>query len=248
MRNRHGAMTGLGEIEERMRVADVPEPCPYLPNRVATLRFGNGFAAGPHYRALLDAGYRRNGFYVYRPACKGCDACQILRVPVARFQPSRGQRRVWRRGQRIFDHRIETPEATPSKLEVFRRYLAHQHGDPAPDMTLERYHAFLAASCLGGNTFELQLWAGDRFAGAGIADRLGDALSSVYFYFDPCFARYSPGVYSALLEIELARAGGLAHYYLGHYIEDCPSMNYKARFRPCEIRRPGEEGWRTLPA
>jgi arginyl-tRNA--protein-N-Asp/Glu arginylyltransferase len=77
-------------------------------------------------------------------------------------------------------------------------------------------------------------------------DRLERALSTVYFYFDPEFAPLSPGTWSALYEIHLAQQWRLSHYYLGYYIPGCPSMNYKARFRPCEIKQPDVPGWQLF--
>jgi len=110
-------------------------------------------------------------------------------------------------------------------------------------MDAQRYNEFLVESCLGGNTFELQILDGGTLIGVGILDRIKDAVSSVYFYFDPGYAHYSPGTYSALREIELAKELGALYYYLGFYIRDCGSMSYKTRFRPCEHKAPAETAW-----
>ncbi len=233
-------------IETLFHIGDIVDPCPYLPDKVSTLRFGDGFAAAPFYRLLLDSGYRRSGGYVYRPVCAACNECKVIRVPVAAFRKSKSQRHVWNRGQRVFEASIWPPACTAEKLEVYRRYLEFQHGK-ADDAAPDRYAAFLVDTCLGGRTIELQLRAQGRLAGVGILDRVGDALSSVYFYFDPDFARLSPGTYSALCEIDLARRWGLAYYYLGYYIRECRQMNYKIRFRPCEIKAPDDAGWHAEP-
>lgn len=235
----------LSVAETWMHLADAPEPCPYLRDRVATLRFVDGFAAAPLYRALLDQGYRRSGCYAYRPVCHGCDECQPLRVPVQDFRMSKDQRRVWRRGQDLFDARIESPSYSQEKLAIYRRYLRFQHHDLETKVDEARYRSFLVETCLGGQTMEVQFYVEGRLACVGIVDRAGDALSTVYCYFDPDFARWSPGVYSALFEIDLARRWGLAHYYMGFYIRDCPSMNYKIRYRPCELKCPDEPQWRS---
>ena len=214
----------------------MPLACPYLPPRQAHFRYIDGAIAAPYYRHLLDRGYRRSGGYLYRPVCDGCSKCQILRVPIATFTPTRDQRRVWRRGRQAFTTRVAPLSYTPEKLDMYRRYLQQQHGDPAADVDEARYRAHLLETCLAERSFELQLWHGGQLAGIGILDRLGDALSTVYFFFDPEFHRLSPGTYSALCEIELARAWGLAYYYLGYYIQACPSMSYKARFTPHELK------------
>ncbi|MCB1322608.1 MAG: GNAT family N-acetyltransferase, partial [Leptospiraceae bacterium] len=101
---------------------------------------------------------------------------------------------------------------------------------------------------LGHNTFELQLYHAGRLVGVAILDQVAEALSAVYFYFDPEVARYSPGTYAILLEIEMAQQRGLRFFYPGYYIPQCAAMNYKARFRPAQWRRVGEGDWQSLPS
>jgi arginyl-tRNA--protein-N-Asp/Glu arginylyltransferase len=57
----------------------------------------------------------------------------------------------------------------------------------------------------------------------------------VYFYFDPAESWRSLGVFGALCEIEECRRRGLPYWYIGLYIRDCPKMNYKIDYRPCEL-------------
>ncbi len=232
----------MTDLERVIHIVDDPDACPYLDGQVMTLRFCHGVPAR-YYRCLLDRGYRRNGTFLYRPVFRRCRACEVLRVTVEAFQPSKEQRHITNRGRRIFTHHIRTPGYTVEKAEIYAAYLAYQHGRDGEVITEKHYRQFLVESCLGTATLELQLWAGAQLAGVGLLDRLSDALSSVYFFFDPAFARYSPGTYAALEEIALARQWGMTYYYLGYYIAECPSMNYKKRFRPCEIKKPDETQW-----
>ncbi len=236
----------LAFLESLIHIGDIQEPCPYLPHKISTLRFGTGYGLDNLYRLLLDKGYRRSGASLYRPACETCNECQIIRVPIATFHKTKEQRRIWNRGQRLFQASLHPPEFSEEKLALYRRYLEYQHhADPGGEDP-KRYQAFLVDTFLGGHTMELQLRAEGRLAGVGVLDQVGDALSTVYFYFDPDFARLSPGTYSALHEIEIARRWNLAYYYLGYYIHDCPQMNYKARFRPCQLKHPDDVEWRLI--
>ena len=222
-------------------------PCPYLPGREANLMFLNGSPNPTVYRTLLDSGYRRYGQYMYRPDCDGCRECQILRVPTETFTRSKEQRRIWNRGQREFQWETGLAEYSDERLDLYRRYLREQHqSSEADSVDEEQYCAFFVDSFLGGTAFEVRLYSEDHLVGVGILDALPDALSSVYFYFDPNYARLSPGTFSALLEIDIARAAGLPYYYLGYYIEACPSMSYKARFRPCEIKGCDAQDWNVV--
>lgn len=238
----------LAQVERASFLGTSTDACPYLPDRVATLQFCNGLLAGEHYRALLDAGYRRNGMFVYRPVCARCQSCEIIRVPLAQFRRSKSQRRVWNRCHGRFQVSTQPPSCTPEKVALYERHLQIQHGDPPREDCTHQYTAFLVDTCLPGRSMELQFRDGKRLVGLGILDHVDDALSSVYFYFDPDYARDSLGTYSALLEIELARRWGLRYYYLGYYIAGCRTMNYKTRFLPCELKAPDGTQWQRVPA
>jgi arginine-tRNA-protein transferase len=240
----------VSTLEECLHLGDVPDVCPYLPDRIATFRLIHGLLAAPAYERLLDAGFRRSGNAMYRPACRTCAECRPLRVPVREFRRSKSQRRVWNRCEPRFNVEFGPPSADPPRPALYTAYRRYQHGETGdgPDDAAEDYRGFLVDSCLGGRTMEVRYVHGGRLAGVGIVDRLEHALSTVYFYFDPAFADYSLGTFSALYEIELARRWGMRHYYLGYYIAPCASMNYKARYRPCEIRTADGTGWERLEA
>lgn len=236
----------LDLLESTLYLNDVHDPCPYLSDRISSLKVCRGMFPGELYRYFLDRGYRRNGMVMYRPQCRHCQACEILRLPVDDFRKNKEQRRVWNRGAPLFHVKIATPAFTPEKLLLYRRYLAYQHQDPATGFGAEKYQEFLVDSFLGGATLELQVYAEEQLVGVGIVDQIADALSTVYFYFEPAFARYSLGTWSALYELALAKEWGLSYYYFGYYIEACAAMNYKKRFRPCALKTPDATDWRLL--
>lgn len=227
-------------LEEQLYLGHLESACPYLPDKRSNLLFLDGRPVGALYRILLDQGFRRHGWHLYRPDCSGCAECRVIRVPVERFVRSRSQERVWRKGKGIFRTEIGPPVVNEERMNVYAAYLRYQHAtEEVRDEA--SYHDFFVETCLGENTIELSLYADDRLAGIGILDTLGDALSSVYFYFHPDFARYSPGTYSVLAEIELALEWKLRWYYPGYYIAGCRAMEYKANFYPHELR--SADGW-----
>src|SRR5437868_15526477 len=71
-----------------------PSQCGYLPNRTWQLHYEVVMSAtASDYERRLLTGWRRFGKSFFRPKCPGCQACQSLRVDVARFRPDRSQRR-----------------------------------------------------------------------------------------------------------------------------------------------------------
>ncbi len=197
---------------------------------------------GAVYQVLMDAGFRRSGQAVYRPSCGQCRECVPLRVPVTQFSPSRSQRRAERRNADIVVQ-IDSPACTEEKWRIYADYLKYQH-DGAMDGSFNAFEEFLYNSPT--DTLEMTYRLERQIVAVGIVDVCPDCLSSVYFYFDPACARRSLGVFGALCEIQECRRRGLAYWYAGFYVRQCPGMNYKAQFRPYELL--GADGiWHPPP-
>ena len=217
-----------------------PAPCPYLPGRDSRLVALRPERLSPGlYRLFLDLNFRRLGSVVYRPACEGCRECRQLRVNVARFRPSRAQRRCGKRNAEVVVE-LGRPEATAEKHEVYRRYLETRH-DGQMSGSWEEFRDFLHEA--PPFTREVVFRVGGRLLGAGIYDAGPDAVSAVYFYFDPDLSARSPGTLNVLWLVEECRRRGVPWLYLGYHVTGSPSMAYKARFRPHQTL--GDDGqWR----
>jgi arginine-tRNA-protein transferase len=222
-----------------------PQPCPYLPGRleskVVTELHGRGAKA--LHDDLVRAGFRRSHGLAYRPACRDCDACVPVRVPVATYAPDRTQRRVWRRNGDLFVHET-APRATREQFELFRRYERARHGDGAMALMGARdYQAMVEETSVATRIVEARDASG-RLIAVALSDVLADGLSGIYKFFDPAEHRRSPGTFLVQWHIVRAAALGLAYVYLGYWIADCAKMAYKVRYRPIEILGPA--GWRRL--
>lgn len=224
----------------------MPHPCSYLPGKTATTLF-----IDPRYPLDRDAyghftrlGFRRSGDLVYRPHCRDCNACIPVRIPVERFQPTRGQVRTWRKNA---DVRVIAQPArfAPEHFALYRRYQAHRHpGGGMDDPDPRKYSGFLIGRCV--ETMFCELRIGQRLAAVTVIDRLNDGLSAVYTFFDPDDAGRSLGTYAILWQIEEARYERVPWVYLGYWIGASPKMAYKANFRPLEVYRDGR--WIDLKA
>ena len=221
-----------------------PHPCPYLPDRTATLRaFATDRLDGELYHRFMDAGFRRSGRMVYQPVCEGCRACVPIRVPVDRFAPDKSQRRC---GRRNADLRVTVapPTATDERFDLYRRYVTQWHGEAAGGAGGEdraAFESFLYESPV--DTLEFSYRDADgRLLAVGIADVCSRSLSSVYFYFDPDHRARGLGTLGAIHEIGWAASKQVPYYYIGFFVGQCRKMTYKATFRPGELLH-GSDVW-----
>lgn len=216
--------------------------CSYLPGRRARTVFADPLAA-PDRRTqtvLAAHGFRRSGRYLYRPACPGCMACVPARIPVADFSPNRSQRRTLKRNADVELH-VLPAEFRAEHFALYDRYQRSRHpegamlaDDPAT------YLDFFLSEWSDTRFFEFR--AGERLLALAVVDRLDDALSAVYTFYEPAEPARSLGTLAILRQIEEARRLGLRWLYLGYWIAGCRKMHYKANFHPLELYRDG--AWR----
>ena len=206
-------------------------PCPYLPLREAQEELFRIAELHPElYHDFMDNGFRRSGDYFYRPICPDCRECRPLRVPSGDFRLTKSQRRIRNKNLDV-DVRVSMPSLTQEKYEMYADYLVRQH-DSSPDITREELRRTLYASPV--HTLEFEYRLNGRLVAVSIVDVSSRSLSSVYVYYDLDLAARSLGTFSALQEIFFCQRQGIPYYYLGFFVAGCPSMNYKARFRPYE--------------
>jgi leucyl-tRNA---protein transferase len=216
-------------------VSDVLTPCPYLPLQTARLPLRLPVRPLQHDECAerLAAGDRRQGLLLYRPNCPMCRACEAIRIDVEAFEPSKTQRRVFRRGERALETYVGRPTLTAEKVRLYNQHKVERDlliGNELVDAA--GYDQFLVETCT--DTIELTYRCAGQLVGVAIADRANNALSAVYCFYDPAQGRLSPGTYSILKQIALCRAWGLRYLYLGLYVADCKAMRYKVLFRPHE--------------
>ena len=199
-----------------------------MPLRVPTRMLSHA-----EFGARLRSGDRRQGVLLYRTACPSCRACEPIRLDVEDFAPTRTQRRIYRRGLERLDVEIGPPEFSPEKVALYNLHKSGRDLNPdGHDIDEQGYRAFLVDTCC--DSFEIRYRHAGQLVGVANVDRSDDALSAVYFYFDPTFEPWSPGVFSILKQVELCRSWGLRYLYLGLYIAEGPSMAYKATYLPHE--------------
>jgi arginine-tRNA-protein transferase len=216
-------------------VHDELQPCPYLEDRTSRLplRIPARGLERDELEVRLARGDRRQGLFLYRPACPGCSACEPIRVDLERFEPNRSQRRTLARGDERLSVELGEPVADQERVSLYNRHKALRGLSAGQgEVDVRSYREFLAMTCC--DTLEVRYRLGETLVGVAIADRSSEALSAVYCYYDPSYERLGLGTYSILKQLELCRMWGLRYLYLGLYIAESVHMKYKSRFLPHE--------------
>ena len=233
-----------------------PSPCPYLPGQMEREVFTHlvGARASALNEILTQGGFRRSQNIAYRPACESCKACVSVRVPVDRFVPGRGFRRVIERNRDMIGSRVEAAP-TSEQYSLFRDYLDARHSEGGmADMTMLDYAMMVEDTHVETMLVEYRFRGPDSaltgrgdgaLIGTALTDILSDGLSMVYSFYEPSYAERSLGSFMILDHIARARKMGLPYVYLGYWVSGSRKMAYKARYQPQEHL--GAQGWEAAP-
>jgi arginyl-tRNA--protein-N-Asp/Glu arginylyltransferase len=211
-----------------------PHPCSYLEGQraqsvyvVPSLEINTAI-----YSQLSAYGFRRSGDDVYSPHCEHCSQCVPVRLPVAQFKPNRRQKRCLQKNRHTTT--IVKPAAfEQTHYDLYLRYQNQRHAEGnMASSSPDEYIGFLGSSWC--NTEFIEFSIAGELAAVAVVDRLDNALSAVYTFFDPKFSDHSLGVYAVLWQIQYAQEQGLAWLYLGFWIADCQKMNYKNQYHPLQ--------------
>jgi len=221
---------------------DVQVDCPYgLPFTAVYRQAHFGSLPDRAMGLFLEAGFRRNGNYLYTMACPDCKACVPIRIAPKEFQPNRGQRRVRARNQDL-SITIAPLKITAQKLALCDKFLQTRFPGKASS-GLDYYAGFFINSL--GSTYELEFRCQEHLLGVSIIDIYPESINCVYFYFDPAEGRRSPGTFNILTLIGYALTYQMRYVYLGYWIEEIAAMRYKTQFNPHYLLQDG--AWQKQP-
>lgn len=211
--------------------------CVYLPNERMKMEYKYITDCSKELGLdLVRRGWRRFGNYFSRPNCGPCNKCLSLRIDVQNFNFSKSIKKVINKNKetKII---IQKPSVSYKHIklyEKYHRYMQRKKGWDYYNITSSSYYDLYVK---GFSTFgrEILYYRDDKLIGVDLIDTLDDGISSIYFYYDPSFSKYSLGNYSIYKEIELAKQKDLKWIYLGYYVRDCDSLNYKIKYMPYQI-------------
>jgi arginine-tRNA-protein transferase len=227
-------MPGVARVLQQL--ISPPGQCSYLADRQSVSETRVMLDVTPaEMDNLLVHGWRRFGPTYFRPRCATCQECVSLRIPVETFEPSKSQRRAWKKSRGI---RVEVgvPKVDGARMELYHAWHAQREDARGWNIDTLDEEQYAMQFCFPHPCArELAYFQEDRLVAVGIVDETPTALSSVYFYFHPDVARLSLGTASVMFELDLARDRGRQHLYMGYRVKDCASLLYKGTFGPHQL-------------
>jgi len=214
--------------------------CPYFSNLEA--RYSSFFSKNcspKDYDYLLEQGFRRLGFYFYKPQCTGCQKCVPLRVEVKKFQPSRSQKKILKKNNGIQVAVIQKPKIKAGYFQIYQNYLKERYGQKE-HLSLESFELHMLHNPSFCQIFEYR--KEEKLVGLSWLDRTEKGLSAVYFAYDQAFKKNSLGIFSLLYELDWAKKNNIPFYYLGFWVRGAPHMDYKKTLKPHQILE--DQCWR----
>jgi arginine-tRNA-protein transferase len=187
---------------------------------------------------LLCRGWRHFGPGWFRPSCAGCQACLSTRIVVDEFTPSRSQRRSQHRARNLRAE-IGEPIIDEARLQLFhtwqRERVESRAWEPAQLSEQDYFMRFAFPSAVAREVAYYDTDADDRLVMVAICDETPQAWSAVFCFYDPGYARMSPGIANILRLVDIARATSRRFVYLGYLVLACQSLRYKADFHTQEV-------------
>ena len=162
---------------------------------------------------------------------------QIAEVLAEEFKPSKSQRKVLKKNEKT-EFKVCDLEYRDEIFELYKKHSEVRFDQPVAKKEFIETHYF--PSC---PSFQTEYFIDGKLVAVGFIDQSSHGLSSVYFIYDTDYIYLSLGVYSILCEIELTKKLGLSYYYLGYWIKENKSMEYKNRYYPHETYDWIKEDW-----
>ncbi|MBD3841467.1 MAG: arginyltransferase [Campylobacterales bacterium] len=211
--------------------------CSYFDDKMCDIHYRYmDYCSVDEQQKMLERGWRRFGNMHFVPVCRDCRECQTIRIDVKNFKFSKSDRRVFSKNKETQVY-IQSPTVTSEHIDLFNKYHRYMEFKKGWDPNIIDVQEYQSSYVNGAHEFgkELLYFRGDKLMAVALADVLPAGISSVYCYYDHDFEDFSPGRYSILAQISIAKQLKIPYIYLGYWIKEHYSMGYKERYKPFEV-------------
>ena len=214
-----------------------PTKCPYLADKEEIVAYKYLLAPSiEHYSKYVQRGWRRFGSMLNRPKCASCKECINLRIDVEKFEFSKSARRILRKSKK-FKIKIFKPSINEKRIELYNKYHSFMNNKKNWSHNIINKELYKQSFIDNASNFgyELVYYDDDKIVAIDFIDIINDGISAIYFFYDPDYSSYSLGKLSIYYQIQKAKELKLKWIYMGYYVEECPSLSYKANYKPYQL-------------
>ncbi len=147
-----------------------------------------------------------------------------LRFPIDEIRPHRSHEKIRKKNAGF---RVECSESFTQTIDDIVTYFAYSlHIDFTNPSSIE--DALYEPSGMDVyDTKVIRVYDGKRPVATAIFDVGTDAVASILHFYNPSYARFSPGKYLMLLTLDYMKAHGYSLYYPGYVVTRKPMFDYK---------------------
>ncbi len=213
--------------------------CPYIQSRTEK-RIATDISNNKSlYDKLSLSGFRRVENWMYRPACESCNECKAYRIDTKNFKLSKSFKRVINKNNDVI-YKIRPNNGLKKYYKLFLNYQKTRHKNGSmSNMSFLEFKSMIEVSPITTKIYEFKS-SNNHILGIMLFDKQKDGLSAVYSFHDPNYSNKSLGNFMILKLIELTKKLKLDYLYLGYYIKNVRSMEYKIKFLPGQIYTDGK--------
>ena len=202
--------------------------------------------SGDLFDRRLAQGWFRSGPALYRGDMLCLDnelrGLQHIRLPLARWQPSRSQRRVIKRNRRQLRCTFG-----PARIDAQRERLYHAMKPRFQGAIANELQPLIfGAREPLFDTRECCVYDGQRLVAVSYFDMGERSMASQIALYEPAYRHLSLGLYTMLEEIDYAIEHDGSYYYPGYLIPGASGFAYKLQLRSLEYLASGNS-WHPLP-
>ena len=131
--------------------------------------------------------------------------------------------------------RFNTQNINKERYELFIKYCSHRHNNGQMQyMSIEEFEIFFHNNNNETTIIDL-LDSGKNLHASILLDILEDGYSAVYSFYNPYSKKRGLGKNLILRCLELLKLNNKDNLYLGYWVKDSNTMNYKSSFKGLEL-------------
>ena len=187
---------------------------------------------------LTSRGFRRNYNHMYIPICKNCNSCIPSRIDISKFSFTKSNKRNLNINKDL--NFVKNQKYDHKRFILFKNYCEKRHANgQMKNMTEPEFFNFFHKAINKTSIFDL-IDENEKLLGSILLDNLDDGFSAVYSFFDPSLNTRGLGKNIILQTIKMLKEIKKSYLYLGFWVKESNSMNYKSSFNSVELFENGK--------